>query len=319
MGCGSRNSEDARMSRFIYTKEMIDYIREIAPGRFNDEITEMFNKKFNLNKTIEQINSTKKNHKITSGKLPKRKRYASRLLNKEQSEFLKNNVKGISNEDLARLMNKKFGLSLSKRQVMNYKGAFGLSSGLTGHFEKGMKPWNKGMKGLNTSGGKGWFKKGDKRHNQLPIGTEVIVDEGYKETKIAEPNVWKRNHIMLWEKENGDIPQDYVVIFLDKDKTNITIENLAMLHRRELAMMNRYKLFSEDAEITLSGIALVRLKDKLNEAEHMDNDREKYYEYMSIAEDRGIGRQTFIQRIKRGWSMHDATYKPLHAVLKQAR
>lgn len=307
------------MSRFIYTKEMIDYVREIAPGRFNDEITEMFNKKFNLDKTVSQINQMKANHKITSGKLPYKKRYARKLLTEEQHDFFLNNVKGISSKDLSELMNKKYGLNLSERQVLTYKKNHNLTSGLTGYFEKGMKPWNKGVKGLNTGGEKGWFKKGVIPPNTVPVGTVVIVDEGYKETKIAEPNVWKRNHIMLWEKENGEIPKDYVVIFLDKDKTNITIENLAMLHRRELAMMNRYKLFSEDAEITLSGIALVRLKDRLNEAEYMDNDREKYYEYMSVAEDRGIEKQTFRQRIKRGWSMHDATYKPLHAVLKQAR
>src|SRR5699024_6467483 len=124
-----------------------------------------------------------------------------------------------------------------------------------------MKTWNKGMKGLNLGGKKGWFKKGVIPPNTAPVGTEVIVDEGYKETKIAEPNVWKRNHIILWEKENGKVPENYVVVFLDQNKSNITIENLAMIHRRELSMMNKYKLFSEDAEVTLSGIALVRLKE----------------------------------------------------------
>lgn len=307
------------MSRFVYTEEMIDYVREIAPGKFNDEITGMFNKKFNLNKTVSQINQMKANHKITSGKLSYKERYAKKLLTKEQHECFLNNVKGISSKDLAELMNKKHNLNLTEGQVLTYKKNHNLSSGLTGYFEKGMKPWNKGMKGLNLGGEKGWFKKGITPPNTAPIGTEVIVDEGYKETKIAEPNVWKRNHIILWEKENGEIPENHVVVFLDKNKMNITIDNLAMIHRRELSMMNRYKLFSDDAEITLSGIALVRLKDRLNEAEFMENDRDKYYEYMSIAESRGIENGTFTARVKRGWSLHEATYKPLYTSLKQAR
>jgi len=32
-----------------YTKEHIEYLREITPGRTNKEITKMFNEKFNLN------------------------------------------------------------------------------------------------------------------------------------------------------------------------------------------------------------------------------------------------------------------------------
>lgn len=316
MGCGCGCPEDARMSKFVYTQEMINYVREIATGRYNDEIAEMFNNKFNLKKSVNAINSMKRKNEIKSGKLPKKERYAAKLFTKEQSKFLIDNVKGISNKKLRELMNEKFDLSLSERQIQNYKNNNNLSSGLTGHFEKGKKPWNAGMKGLNTGGEKGWFKKGRPSHNSAPVGTEVIVDEGYKETKIAEPNVWKRNHVIMWEEENGEVPENHVIIFLDQNKSNVTIGNLAMLHRRELSMMNYHKLFSNDAEVTLSGIALVRLKDRLNEAERMGNDREKYNEYKKTAKKNGISESTFVARIKRGWSLHDSTYKPLHTNFK---
>ena len=50
-----------------FTDEQINFIREIAPGRYVSEITEMFNKHFNLELQVSQIVSCKHNHKIASG------------------------------------------------------------------------------------------------------------------------------------------------------------------------------------------------------------------------------------------------------------
>lgn len=55
------------MSRKIFNKEQEDYIRSIAKGIGNKEITEAVNKKFGLNITQTQMKSFKKNHKISSG------------------------------------------------------------------------------------------------------------------------------------------------------------------------------------------------------------------------------------------------------------
>ena len=46
-----------------YTQEMRDYIIEIAPGRLNSEIADMFNKKFGTNLSAKTIKSYKDNHK----------------------------------------------------------------------------------------------------------------------------------------------------------------------------------------------------------------------------------------------------------------
>lgn len=50
-----------------YSKEQIEYLREIAPGRESDEITRIFNEHWGTNFTRQQIQSVKKNHKIVSG------------------------------------------------------------------------------------------------------------------------------------------------------------------------------------------------------------------------------------------------------------
>ncbi len=50
-----------------FTDEQIEFIREIAPGRYAADITKLFNEKFNLDLKVSQIESCKRNHKIRSG------------------------------------------------------------------------------------------------------------------------------------------------------------------------------------------------------------------------------------------------------------
>lgn len=50
-----------------FSDEQIQFIREIAPGKYAAEITEKFNKQFNLELKVSQIESCKRNHNIRSG------------------------------------------------------------------------------------------------------------------------------------------------------------------------------------------------------------------------------------------------------------
>ena len=52
---------------FRYTEEHINYLKQIAPGRIGREITDMFNKKFGLNKTRTQIANTLSYNNIKTG------------------------------------------------------------------------------------------------------------------------------------------------------------------------------------------------------------------------------------------------------------
>lgn len=47
--------------------EYVDYVKEICKGKTYIEITDLLNKKFNLNKTVKQIKSLMNNRKITTG------------------------------------------------------------------------------------------------------------------------------------------------------------------------------------------------------------------------------------------------------------
>lgn len=47
-------------------------------------------------------------------------------------------------------------------------------------------------------------------HNTL-VGDEVINDFGYVKVKVAEPNVWKFKHRIVWELAHGEIPANSVI------------------------------------------------------------------------------------------------------------
>lgn len=84
------------MSKRIYKDKHINYLKKITPGKSSYEITEMFNKKFDLNTSRTAIRSLCSRYKIKSG-APKGnpKGLQSKVYPKEVEDFIKNNYKGV--------------------------------------------------------------------------------------------------------------------------------------------------------------------------------------------------------------------------------
>lgn len=184
----------------------------------------------------------------------------------EQQEFIKANVKGRGNTELTKLFNEHFKLSLKVSQIKGYKLNKKLSSGLTGHFPKGNVPANKGKKGVIYEGcKKTWFKKGSKPKNYRPVGSERVNVDGYTEIKVVESNKWKLKHRTIWEEHNGSIPKDHVIIFADGDKSNFNLDNLILVSKKQLLILNRNKLIQNDANLTRTGVIVADLIQKISE------------------------------------------------------
>lgn len=128
-----------------------------------------------------------------------------------------------------------------------------------------MAPWNKGKKGVTCGGKETQFGKGRKPWNYRPVGSERTNVDGYVEIKIADPKTWKAKHVLLWEAAHGPIPKGHVVIFADGNKQNVTLENLLLLSRRELAVMNKKGLIANDAELTKAGVVVADIYLKIGE------------------------------------------------------
>lgn len=186
----------------------------------------------------------------------------------EIKNFILKNYKGIGNEELKNLINKKFDTNLTTSQIKRYKANHKLDSGLTGHFPKGHVSHNKGKKMSPEQYERckaTMFKKGKNPQNHRPVGSERVGKDGYMHIKVAEPNKWQQKNVYIYEKHYGEIPKGYKVIFLDQNKYNFDINNLACVSNRQHAVMCRKHRYTENAELTKVGKTLTELEGLIRE------------------------------------------------------
>jgi len=184
---------------------------------------------------------------------------------KEMVDFLEKNIKGISYKELTIKFNLHFGVCVTVNTLKGLLYRKGLKNGIDGKFRKGNVPHNKGHKGECYQGcEKTWFKKGNIPKQYRHIGSERITKDGYIEIKVKDPNTWELKHRAVWEKEYGKIPNNHIIIFLDGDKLNCSIENLMLVSRSELLILNRNKMLTDDAVMNHTAAILAKLIDTSN-------------------------------------------------------
>jgi len=182
-----------------------------------------------------------------------------------QVDFITKNVIGRSCKELAEMVKEEFEINLTERQIHTFKKNRNLKSGLDGRFKKGQKVWNKGMKGLNIGGKETQFKKGQIPINYRKVGSERINVDGYTEIKVADPNRWRAKHVVVWESKNGLVPKGHVILFGDRNKLNVDIDNLILVSRKQLVTLNKHNLIKRDADLTRSGILVADIFSRLSQ------------------------------------------------------
>ena len=181
----------------------------------------------------------------------------------EEKEYLKSIVKGNTYKEITKKMNDKFEYDFSEEQIKGAMFRNKLITGIGGHFKKNHTPWNKGSKGL-TSANKTSFKKGMIHINHREVGSERITRDGYIEIKVAEPNKWRLKHRVIYEKHYGEIPKNHAVIFADGNKMNLDIDNLVLVSRHQLLVLNKNNLIKDETELTKAGINVANIIIQLN-------------------------------------------------------
>lgn len=175
------------------------------------------------------------------------------LLNAEQAQYFLANHKGKYAREMAKEMNEKFGLCLKENQVKAYRKNHHLNCGLTGRFEKGNIPANKGVKGISYPGCKATqFKKGNIPANRLPIGTVREKSDGYVYIKIQDGKGnknWKQRAAINYEKVYGSIPKGMRILRLDGNSKNDEIENLYLVSIGEMAIINHHIKLTIDPDL----------------------------------------------------------------------
>ncbi|MFR0816520.1 MAG: HNH endonuclease signature motif containing protein [Enterococcus casseliflavus] len=74
---------------------------------------------------------------------------------------------------------------------------------------------------------------------------------------------WRPKHKVEWEKVHGEIPKGYVLIFLDGNKQNITMDNLKLVTQGQNLQLNRKQWRSKIPQATLAGVRLAQLHEKV--------------------------------------------------------
>lgn len=249
-----------------YTPEQIAYLREIAPGRYLYQIVTLINEKFCTALSESQVRCLMVRNNIKNGmglKCPPER--VLRFTTPEQDDWIKAHAAGKTSAELITMIKDKFGIVFTAAQMNGYKKRRGIKTGLTGRFEKGHIPVNKGKKMSPEAYAKAaptMFKKGQLPALTRPVGAECWRDDGYLWVKVAQPNKWRQKHRVIWEAANGPITAGYKIIFADGNRSNFDINNLICVSSAELIRLNQKGLIFDNAEATKTGVLIARLLAK---------------------------------------------------------
>lgn len=116
--------------------------------------------------------------------------------------------------------------------------------GLASRFGAGHVPANKGLRRPGWHRGRmqqTQFRKGQRPFNKCEIGDLRLNSEGYVDMKISNAKgakAWRTFHRILWEDAHGPVPKGHVIMFKDRDRLNIDLNNLECLTLAENARRN---------------------------------------------------------------------------------
>lgn len=76
-----------------------------------------------------------------------------------------------------------------------------------------------------------------------PVGATRVIG-GYIYRKVSDlPGVcwtknWTLDHVLVWTQANGPIPAGHALTFVNGDRTDVSLENIALISRVELMRRN---------------------------------------------------------------------------------
>lgn len=192
----------------------------------------------------------------------------------EMLDYIRENAPEMPFKQLSEEMKIRFNRpDMSVDKIKNCISRNHIHTGRTGFFVKGHVPTNKGQKLSDETKQKiahTWFKKGNRPPNEMPVGSQIVSYDGYLMQKVSDDlNMprrlrWKPVHHLVWEQVNGPVPSGHIVIFLDGNKQNFSIDNLKLISRKTNAGLNHWGLRFSDAELTKTGIQITELKQTIN-------------------------------------------------------
>lgn len=142
-------------------------------------------------------------------------------------------------------------------------------------YQPGLRPWNKGMKGLDIGGKTTRFQPGSTPANYRSVGTIRRNSDGMLDIKVADGmRQWVALHRWVWKLAHGSLPaRDMALAFRDGDTDNCLLQNLELITRRELMQRNSmHNLPKPLAELVQLRGVLNRKINRLTKENHEQRD-----------------------------------------------
>ena len=132
-----------------YSREFYEFVRDNIKGTRYWQMCELVKEKFGIEISAKTMGAYCKNHKLRNGLFHKHEGIRTKkLTTPEMDEYIKSINFMRTAKEVATMVNEKFGTNFTYEQIKRYRGRNHLNSGLTGRFEKGHIPDNKGKKCL---------------------------------------------------------------------------------------------------------------------------------------------------------------------------
>lgn len=271
------------MAVYRYPQEVHDFVKKWSPKLRDQDLAKACNEELGTSFTAQSMKAFRGNHGYRNGKKQWTKeeywKYQTRYP-QGMYEFIRDNSWNVSSKDMAEMVNEKFGTSFTPTMIKQFRQRHGIKSGLTGWYQRGHEPGNKGKKLEEYVGEERaaeikkrisatQFKKGDRPVNEMPVGSIVVNSDGYKlRKKQMTGSLWERwefLHRAVWVEHHGEIPDGMMVSFRDSDPLNCDIDNLMLISKSENARLNRRGLRFEDPDLTDAAVSMVRLEGAIRD------------------------------------------------------
>jgi len=132
--------------------------------------------------------------------------------------------------------------------------------GAGSRYKKGNVPYQKGKKAaphVIEALSRHWFQKGRTPHNIRPDGHERVNVEGYVELRLQRGK-YVQKHRYIWQQAGRDVPPGYAVGFKDGNRLNCDLDNLHLIHRREIMARNTIHRLPEELKDTIRTLTKIK-------------------------------------------------------------
>jgi hypothetical protein len=112
----------------------------------------------------------------------------------------------------------------------------------------------------------GQFKKGSLPHNTSKVGDgDITIRTDHKDRNgrqykwiRLELGRWELLQKVIWEEENGKVPEGYCLWFIDGNSLNCTLENLELITRAENINRNWHSKYPQELKNSILKLSKIK-------------------------------------------------------------